>query len=559
MRKILVFWMTTVFLFSVSGCDTSKIDKRENDIAIKGTVLFDEKDISENINLQREYAIELLQTFDKSDVMRLIAQIKREKSVKEVFFHKDTGNIDIVFQNGMLGGIIAPFDRRRVKGGESERSDTSTFHQSRALNNIYLQNQKVLALDLQYWEWGDRDDIPQITTLLNSDGSFEVEQKFQKRLSGDLEVFTKLDEYGIVLLSSHGATYKKRDKEIVIINTNTEATSSNNKKYNRYISEQSVIPMQLFFDKSSTKECSKEQPENCVLRTVYHITPEFIEKYNRNFQNTVIYMSICKGAANNSMANAFLKRGASVYLGYSDNVAVSFTVTQGRAVFQKLLSLDENHTYKNIQQSFISGIKERDDDPAEFKKYSYTDLIAIKNIDDDTDLVDGDDYVGGVSGIYESTYHQYDEEYEIEDIDSIDDISDDWWSYDDQTANLNGLEEVFTDYSNDFDGMDASDDYFGWNDLEYVNISGSNVGETSNGEILYDRHCASCHGTYGEKFALGKSQQLNTMSKFLLIDALSDYKSGLRDIYGLGRLMKGQVNFLSDAELQDIASYIITL
>ena len=79
----------------------------------------------------------------------------------------------------------------------------------------------------------------------------------------------------------------------------------------------------------------------------------------------------------------------------------------------------------------------------------------------------------------------------------------------------------------------------------------------ADGTTLYNK-CAGCHGTFGEKKALGKSKVINTMKKEDLISALNGYKDGS---YGgaMKGLMKGQVAKLSNEDIEALAAHISTL
>ena len=76
----------------------------------------------------------------------------------------------------------------------------------------------------------------------------------------------------------------------------------------------------------------------------------------------------------------------------------------------------------------------------------------------------------------------------------------------------------------------------------------------SDGASLYSK-CAGCHGSQGEKKALGKSKVINEMSQADFITALNGYKDGS---YGgpMKGLMKGQVAKLSDSDIEALASHI---
>jgi len=67
--------------------------------------------------------------------------------------------------------------------------------------------------------------------------------------------------------------------------------------------------------------------------------------------------------------------------------------------------------------------------------------------------------------------------------------------------------------------------------------------------------CKGCHGANFEKKAMGKSKEVNKLSKADIVTALKGYKDGS---YGgaMKGLMKGQVASLSDADIDTIASEI---
>jgi len=71
--------------------------------------------------------------------------------------------------------------------------------------------------------------------------------------------------------------------------------------------------------------------------------------------------------------------------------------------------------------------------------------------------------------------------------------------------------------------------------------------------------CAGCHGKDGKMKALGKSEVIAGQSKEDLINKIKEYKAGTRNVAGMGALMKGQVNSLSDADIEAIATYLAGL
>ncbi len=77
------------------------------------------------------------------------------------------------------------------------------------------------------------------------------------------------------------------------------------------------------------------------------------------------------------------------------------------------------------------------------------------------------------------------------------------------------------------------------------------------GGVVY-KGCAGCHGTNGEKVALGKSKVIQGWDATKVIEALNGYKDGS---YGgaMKGVMKGQASKLSDAEIKAVSDYISKL
>jgi len=80
----------------------------------------------------------------------------------------------------------------------------------------------------------------------------------------------------------------------------------------------------------------------------------------------------------------------------------------------------------------------------------------------------------------------------------------------------------------------------------------------ANGAALYAK-CAGCHGTKGEKKALGKSEVIGGWDAAKVEEALKGYKAGTRNVHGMGGVMKGQVASMSDADIKALADYISKL
>ena len=73
-------------------------------------------------------------------------------------------------------------------------------------------------------------------------------------------------------------------------------------------------------------------------------------------------------------------------------------------------------------------------------------------------------------------------------------------------------------------------------------------------DLLYKKNCASCHGRFGEKTALGKARPLTNLTQQEITDGLSARKAG--KIEGAGNKVKAR---LSDDDIIALSEFIVTL
>lgn len=73
-------------------------------------------------------------------------------------------------------------------------------------------------------------------------------------------------------------------------------------------------------------------------------------------------------------------------------------------------------------------------------------------------------------------------------------------------------------------------------------------------DVIYKNSCASCHGRYGEKNALGKARPLKELTQQEIAEGLTARKAG--EIVGAGNKAKAR---LSDEDITALAAYVVTL
>ena len=72
----------------------------------------------------------------------------------------------------------------------------------------------------------------------------------------------------------------------------------------------------------------------------------------------------------------------------------------------------------------------------------------------------------------------------------------------------------------------------------------------SSGASLYKKDCKSCHGTKGEKKALGKSKAIKGMSVASIEKAMHDYATGKKKAVPIAKKMKK--DFLKKRSKEDL-------
>jgi len=139
-----------------------------------------------------------------------------------------------------------------------------------------------------------------------------------------LDYFRTMHRFGVVFIDSHG--YEENGR--VYIKTfvpfakqhTTELTSDT-------LRDLRVKPPRLKLDVDFA---------NGKVVKVYSISPEFVRHYNRFARNSLVHVGSCEGAANASMARAFLGSGAAVYSAYTGVVDIGWGKSVATSYFKEL-------------------------------------------------------------------------------------------------------------------------------------------------------------------------------------------------------------------------------
>jgi hypothetical protein len=145
----------------------------------------------------------------------------------------------------------------------------------------------------------------------------------------DAEHFKALEEYGLILIASHGDTlfadlgsayrpewdWKTTNGQAVVL-TGTQLSSTNRRKYERDLR---MGRMAIF-------------PEGQL-----GVLPSYFTQYSVRLPQSVVYVGTCGSSVNQSLSSALLERGAGAVFGYDGYVDSTFAADQGLDLFTKLV------------------------------------------------------------------------------------------------------------------------------------------------------------------------------------------------------------------------------
>lgn len=292
----------------------------------------------------------------------------------------NTSGSDLKFRSSISGSMLndllysaaSPFDK-------SDSTATTKYPR--------IPTRKVLLLSPMLHDFKDFDDHFQDST---NPGVYDIIKGYKydnKNVFPDDHITflsdgkvtidflrNNLSNYGIISISSHGDTLYQDLR-------NRKLWKSPNGQVGFYSGQQASqneprsIREDLSRHRLATSTFMDKNPDGTrTARTFYFVLPSFISSYCKNkYQKSIVYMSTCRSAYNTSLSDAFLNTGALTFLGYSNYVDSAFARKTGADFFKEFLS----NTYpisSTTGASFVSGLRDTSNPPAEFKMFGEKNL-----------------------------------------------------------------------------------------------------------------------------------------------------------------------------------------
>ena len=280
---------------------------------------------------------QLNQQNQQSIASQVLTTVQNNPNVANSGMSPNGNGVWWIYENTCIPGgvLISPPNTK----GSTQQTLANSFANSLLTSPVNAQggeskvmNTKAIYLGPYLSDFGETDDYygawqtikqsvcPQCQTVEKSNSEVTVED------------FKNLDQYGIVVVSSHGDSWygglsgndvcaEGLAQTQVIIYTNQDLTNENMATY-----EADLMARRLAVGYN-----------NKLI-----ILPKYIEQYNSSFPNSLVYIATCRSTFNNTMAAAFLGKGAGVYYGFDDYVLSSYCKSAGNELFNNFLIQGQN-------------------------------------------------------------------------------------------------------------------------------------------------------------------------------------------------------------------------
>ncbi|WP_340397582.1 S-layer homology domain-containing protein [Paenibacillus sp. FSL E2-0202] len=296
-----------------------------------------------------------------------VAWLQTQAEVEHAGISGEGGSIWYLLDNGILGGISAAPENTKGLSSTVEEAASSTTLAAEALTQNVEQTVATIGSQRVAVISPFSGTLPSSTvydavyhSFDQSSYPFLVERV--KDTSAGVNFFKGLNQYGVVVLDTHGDTYY--DEKVL------------QKLHNKYGIDFKYAGPQVMFltgekattESKKTYELDLKKGRLAIISGYYAITPSFITRYNDMLPDTIVYNGSCRSAYNDSMADAFINNGAGTYYGYTDYVKLAYDQAIAKSVFTALN--DDNMTTEKAFQAAVAAHGANDGLAAFFMKGS---------------------------------------------------------------------------------------------------------------------------------------------------------------------------------------------
>jgi len=268
-------------------------------------------------------------------------KITHVSELQSYVFLKDSNNGQGVTKGG---GISSNGEKRRnsyqiplyqqtIGIIENNNKQFVNLRSSSSIDNTIIQNKNILIW-AAYEDDFPVDMEPSLRTIFNNS---PIEFKIDYLKNGDCTTSSLLNitNYGIVVFDTHGS-----GGDLILTRQNAGSTDFLEK---------------FFFNKLISSEYQLVTMDS---GTYYAITSKFIKNtLVGKFSNSVIFNGSCQSTKTDLLANAFISKGAKTYLGFKENVGVTFCKNKADEFFSNLTGNNLKTTGNSFKQDGIYELR----------------------------------------------------------------------------------------------------------------------------------------------------------------------------------------------------------
>ncbi len=192
----------------------------------------------------------------------------------------------------------------------------------------HIPQSNAMLLEPFQLEFGAEAEINRVESILQGAicPSYEPIEK-RPNSQATLAEFRKMDNYGVVVISSHGTVWRN---EVTIMSEDKIKPSHLTDPASPYLADFRATPPRLTWDNHEVAG---------VTAKYWTLLPEFVYHHNTGFpENAIVHSATCSGAQNSTMAAAFLAGGAEVYSGFTNTVSNVYGLNIIVEYFQALVN-----------------------------------------------------------------------------------------------------------------------------------------------------------------------------------------------------------------------------
>ncbi len=255
---------------------------------------------------------------------QMVADLMAEADIQDAYVSSDGATVWAVYDDGLEVGVYLPTDPDvDVFGGASgQRSIPASSvgslpdagwsrpaPTSKVADPDEVQSERAIILS-PFHSWintlaGQTDPCDDVYTLFDESECPTLQTDYFWDGGADVDAFAGLSPYGAICIVTHGTLQK--DGQVCIMTGETVNL---------------MTTLEYFWDLYGLT------PTMSLLshggHKYYSVKARFIDKYNNNMPNSMIYVCACQGMKNNTLQLAFRNSGAGYVCGYDETVSVTY-------------------------------------------------------------------------------------------------------------------------------------------------------------------------------------------------------------------------------------------